>query len=572
MKKVKLERQSESKKSPRTLAAANIKRELRAAYPMVKFSVSSYSFAGGDKVSISWEDGITKKQAEKIAGKYSYYGGLDHTDCQIYKDIDDTFGKVKFVSYRREYSDEATEWAKGAAVQVEGDEFGNSDRVNYTLWGRDFTITDEEIAELRRIEREQRDAAHEMWLIENEAHAENNKRDAEREAKEFKEALAAEQKDIIVESNFYQVDKMIKVTFPNMNKNDTITKNDKEIAASSYEQDCKIEAVKVITDAEYKHLVNNFLEDNEIIAGLGGDECIGVEYIGLITIVINNKTREAIAINPQGYSYARYVGKCEQEPKREEPKPQTELEKRTQRAAEALQERAIEQIKEGDYVKPLKTIYEKMEVELDPKKIYLVEEISQLNEGIVISLNGKIIRGKSKRGKRKVVSFQKKYFKVVGSKPETITPAKEARQRVKQYKEVKADDFEVVVCEDAAPIKSSKGVHQHLKEYHDKKQEHFIVITLDGASNIINTHEVFKGTINQSIVHPREVFALAIEDRAAGIIIAHNHPSGTLEASRADKQITERLKEASKLLGVELYDHVIVSTKGYYSFADNGYL
>ena len=73
-------------------------------------------------------------------------------------------------------------------------------------------------------------------------------------------------------------------------------------------------------------------------------------------------------------------------------------------------------------------------------------------------------------------------------------------------------------------------------------------------------------------MHPREVFADAIADRAAGIIIAHNHPSGTLEASRADVAITQRLKEVSKLVGIELLDHVILSKHGYYSFSDEGLL
>ncbi len=90
---------------------------------------------------------------------------------------------------------------------------------------------------------------------------------------------------------------------------------------------------------------------------------------------------------------------------------------------------------------------------------------------------------------------------------------------------------------------------------------------------LISTSEtVFIGTLNQSMVHPREVFADAIADRAAGIIIAHNHPSGTLEASRADIQITQRLKEVSKLVGIELLDHVILSKHGYYSFSDEGLL
>ena len=121
-------------------------------------------------------------------------------------------------------------------------------------------------------------------------------------------------------------------------------------------------------------------------------------------------------------------------------------------------------------------------------------------------------------------------------------------------------------------ITSAQEVYEELKSFSTKSQEHFLTITLDGASHIINTRTVFIGTLNQSLVHPREVFADAIADRAAGIIIAHNHPSGTLEASRADIQITQRLKEVSKLVGIELLDHVILSKHGYYSFSDEGLL
>jgi len=121
-------------------------------------------------------------------------------------------------------------------------------------------------------------------------------------------------------------------------------------------------------------------------------------------------------------------------------------------------------------------------------------------------------------------------------------------------------------------LTSAQDVYEELQVFSTKTQEHFLTITLDGASHIINTRTVFIGTLNQSLVHPREVFADAIADRAAGIIISHNHPSGTLEASRADIQVTERLKEVSKLVGIELLDHVILSKHGYYSFSDEGLL
>ena len=121
-------------------------------------------------------------------------------------------------------------------------------------------------------------------------------------------------------------------------------------------------------------------------------------------------------------------------------------------------------------------------------------------------------------------------------------------------------------------ITSAADVYEELKPFSRKQQEHFLSITLDGASHIINVRTVFIGTLNQSLVHPREVFADAIADRAAGIIIAHNHPSGTLSPSRADMQITDRLKEVAKLVGIELLDHVILAKEGYYSFSDEGLL
>ena len=121
-------------------------------------------------------------------------------------------------------------------------------------------------------------------------------------------------------------------------------------------------------------------------------------------------------------------------------------------------------------------------------------------------------------------------------------------------------------------VTSAADVYTALAEYACEDREHFLLITLDGASNIIEKRVIHIGTLNQSLVHPREVFRPAILDNAAGIIIAHNHPSGTLEASRADVQITQRLKEVAKLVGIELLDHVIISREGYYSFSDEGSL
>lgn len=119
-------------------------------------------------------------------------------------------------------------------------------------------------------------------------------------------------------------------------------------------------------------------------------------------------------------------------------------------------------------------------------------------------------------------------------------------------------------------ISSAEDVHRELLEYATKRQEYFLVITLDGASHVIEKRVISIGTLNQSLVHPREVFADAVSDRAAGIIIAHNHPSGQLEPSLEDKRVTKRLKEVGTIMGIELLDHVILSRNGYLSLREEG--
>ncbi|HOJ43225.1 MAG TPA: DNA repair protein RadC [Syntrophorhabdaceae bacterium] len=119
-------------------------------------------------------------------------------------------------------------------------------------------------------------------------------------------------------------------------------------------------------------------------------------------------------------------------------------------------------------------------------------------------------------------------------------------------------------------IKSAEDVLKITEELREKRQEYFITLTLDGASNLIQKRTVFIGTLNFSIVHPREIFADAITDRAAGIIFVHNHPSGELKPSAQDIDITKRLVEVGKIVGIEVIDHVIISKNGYYSLQAAG--
>jgi len=104
-----------------------------------------------------------------------------------------------------------------------------------------------------------------------------------------------------------------------------------------------------------------------------------------------------------------------------------------------------------------------------------------------------------------------------------------------------------------------KAVAQ-LGSIRDKKQEYFACLTLDGANRLIAKRTISIGTLTSSLVHPREVFADAITDRAASIIVAHNHPSGNLQASEADIEITKRLQESGKLLGITLIDHIVITS------------
>lgn len=95
----------------------------------------------------------------------------------------------------------------------------------------------------------------------------------------------------------------------------------------------------------------------------------------------------------------------------------------------------------------------------------------------------------------------------------------------------------------------------------DPDREYFVCLLLDGKNRITGIHTVSQGSLNQSIVHPRETFKAAILANSAAIILAHNHPSGDLTPSREDREITRRLKEAGELLGIRVLDHVIIDTE-----------
>jgi DNA repair protein RadC len=124
---------------------------------------------------------------------------------------------------------------------------------------------------------------------------------------------------------------------------------------------------------------------------------------------------------------------------------------------------------------------------------------------------------------------------------------------------IKPEGFKISFPADVLPL---------IRHYADRKQEHFLCISLNGSNEVINVRVISVGLVNKTQVHPREVFAEAITDRASAVIIAHNHPSGTIEPGKEDLEITMQLKAAGEILGIKLLDHIIFNRNGYHSFLE----
>jgi len=118
-------------------------------------------------------------------------------------------------------------------------------------------------------------------------------------------------------------------------------------------------------------------------------------------------------------------------------------------------------------------------------------------------------------------------------------------------------------------IKFPSDVLPLIQHYGDRRQEHFLSISVNGANEVMSVRVVTIGLVNKSQVHPREVFADVIAERASAVIIAHNHPVGEPKPSKEDRDVTKRMKEAASVLGINLLDHIIFNRKGYYSFVEN---
>jgi len=121
-------------------------------------------------------------------------------------------------------------------------------------------------------------------------------------------------------------------------------------------------------------------------------------------------------------------------------------------------------------------------------------------------------------------------------------------------------------------VKYPSEIFALVRHYADRKQERFISLSLNGAHEVLAVRVVTIGLVNKTIVHPREVFADLIQDRAAAFIVAHNHPSGRLNPSPEDDEITQRLLKASEILGLHFLDHLIFSETAWWSYRQNNRL
>lgn len=176
----------------------------------------------------------------------------------------------------------------------------------------------------------------------------------------------------------------------------------------------------------------------------------------------------------------------------------------------------------------------------------------------VMTLAGKLARVVDEKGLGLRVEDLTSFEGVGDAKATLILAAIEfARRRIKP---------------EGAKIETPADLLPYVRHYADRRQEHFLCASINGANEILNVRVVSIGLVDRTPVHPREVFADAVADRASAIIVAHNHTSGGLEPSPHDIEVTTQLKAAGSVVGIALLDHIIFNRSDYYSFLEAGRL
>lgn len=144
----------------------------------------------------------------------------------------------------------------------------------------------------------------------------------------------------------------------------------------------------------------------------------------------------------------------------------------------------------------------------------------------------------------------------------TLLAALEVGKRIHQYKP-----------EERYVIRSPEdGADYVMEEMRSLNQEHLVALFLNTKNQVIHQQTIFIGSLNASIVHPREIFREAVKRSAASVVCAHNHPSGDPSPSQEDIHVTRRLVEAGKIMGIELLDHLVIGNNRFISLKEKGYL
>jgi DNA repair protein RadC len=219
----------------------------------------------------------------------------------------------------------------------------------------------------------------------------------------------------------------------------------------------------------------------------------------------------------------------------------------------------------------VKTIKEMPEYDRPREKLRTKGAAALSDEELVQVILGRGVEGHDVRSMSKEIAgiIQKKKTGLT----ETDLTAIPGMGPAKAYQLIAA--FELArrhLIKEATKITKAEDVLPLLTDIASKQQEYFVCISLNGANEVIEKRVVTIGLLNHSQVHPREVFADVIADRAASVIFAHNHPSGELKPSDADLKIHEQLIQAAKILGIRVLDQIIVTRKGHLSFQENGLL
>ncbi len=210
------------------------------------------------------------------------------------------------------------------------------------------------------------------------------------------------------------------------------------------------------------------------------------------------------------------------------------------------------------FKRPREKLQEKGSKALSDKELLAILLGSGTQTHDVLTLAGRILKVLDATSANPTLEQLQSIDGIGPAKATTILAALEfARRRIRP------EGFKIGQPPDVLPL------IQHMA---DRKQEHFLCISLNGAYEVIAVRTVSVGLVNKTQVHPREVFADPITDRATAIIVAHNHPTGNLSPSKDDIAITRQLESAGETLGIRLLDHIIFGHKEYFSFKENNKL